>query len=418
MLNWLSNPQLLLAGVILALAQGLAALPWLRAIDSREFDKAARTPSSLGTAVLAVLGLGVLLAAYLGYRGGSEGLQLDGKVYGSVLHLQLLVDFFILAPHALLLVAPKAGAVAQAAYREGWRQPMFWLITGFAVLLMLFSIWIPYFTFGDDYKMMKQIGFDICMLAAVLFGVIAASISIAEEIEGRTAITLMSKPINRRSFLLGKFLGILLACGAMTLILGWFLNWALIITPEYDKINQVTDPMSEQARQEIVPRVSRLLPGGADTAARAFAGGAGTWAAETVAHSVGLALGFGQVMILVAVASALATRLPFVVNLVVCMVVYFLGHLAPVVVKVTDQMRRESGEGGAAVGLVKFLGDVFDTLLPALQFFNMSPAIVRETPLDLWAFAGYVGSVFGYSVLYTVIVLVVGLLLFEDRDLA
>ena len=57
-------------------------------------------------------------------------------------------------------------------------------------------------------------------------------------------------------------------------------------------------------------------------------------------------------------------------------------------------------------------------LLPALEFFNMGPAIIRETPLDLWQFAGYVVTVFGYSVLYTVIALVVGLLLFEDRDLA
>jgi len=34
-------------------------------------------------------------------------------------------------------------------------------------------------------------------------------------------------------------------------------------------------------------------------------------------------------MILVAIASALATRLTFVVNLVLCLLIYFLGHLAP-----------------------------------------------------------------------------------------
>lgn len=414
MLNWLSNPNLLLAGLILAAIQGLAALPWLRAIDPKGFAKALRTPASLGTAVLVVIGAGLLIAGYLGYKGESAGLRFDGKVYGAVLHLQLLIDFFILAPQAVILVAPKAGAVAQAAYREGWRQPMFWLIAGFAVLLMAVSIVIPYFTFGDDYKMMKQIGFDICMLAAVLFGILASSISISEEIEGRTAITVMSKPINRRQFLFGKFLGILLACMAMTLVLGWFLNWALIITPEYDKINEVSDPMSDQARVEIAPRIAKLIPGGVG---QTFAVGAGTWVAETVAHSLGLLLGFGQVMILVAVASALATRLPFVVNVVVCLVVYFLGHLAPVVVKVTDQLDA-SGEAGAGVGLVRFLGQLFDTLMPALEFFNMSPAIVRDTPLDLWAFGGYVVSVFGYSILYTGIALIVGLLLFEDRDLA
>jgi ABC-type transport system involved in multi-copper enzyme maturation permease subunit len=412
MLNWLSNPNLLLAGVIFAALQFLAALPWLRAIDPKGFDRGLRSPASLGTAVLAVLGIGAVIAGYIGYKGEGTNLAFDGKVYGSILHLQLLVDFFILAPQLLLLITPKAGAVALAAYREGWRQPMFWLITGFAILLMAVAIVIPYFTFGDDYKMMKQIGFDIIMLAAVLFGVLAASMSISEEIEGRTAITVMSKPINRRNFLIGKFLGILLACAAMSLILGWFLNWALIINPEYDKINQVTDAMATQAELDIVPYVVKLIPG---STGKAFAAGAGIWIADTVAHSLGILLGFGQVMILVAIAAALATRMSFVVNVLLCLVVYFLGHLAPVVVKVTESL---SADGAVGVGLVRFLGQLFDTLLPALEFFNMGPAIIRETPLDLWSFAAYVVTVFGYSVIYTLIALIVGLLLFEDRDLA
>ena len=110
----------------------------------------------------------------------------------------------------------------EAAYREGWRQPMFWLITVFGILLTWIAVVLPYFTFGDDYKMMKQIGFDIVMLAAVLFGVLGASMSISEEIEGRTAITLLSKPVKRWQFLLGKFVGILLAALSMTGFLSVF----------------------------------------------------------------------------------------------------------------------------------------------------------------------------------------------------
>ncbi len=413
-MDWLTNPSLLSAGVLLALYQVIAALPWLRAIDPKGFSQTLRNPTSLGYAVLSVIGIGLLFAIYLGYTGQSANITLYGKVYGSILHLQLLIDFFILAPQAVILISPKAGAVAQAAYREGWRQPMFWLIAAFGIAMMGLSIVIPYFTFGDDYKMMKQIGFDICMLAAVLFGVLASSMSISEEIEGRTAITVMSKPISRRQFLIGKFLGILMACIAMTLILGWFLNWALIINPAYDKINEVSDPMSIQARVEISPIVQRFVPG---TVGKLFAEGTGYWVGETIAHSFGLLLGFGQVMILVALASALATKMPFVVNVVLCLVLYFLGHMAPVVVKVTDK-KDATGEGGTGNGLIRFLGQLFDTILPPLEFFNMSPAIVRDTPLDLWAFASYVLSVFGCAIIYTMIALIIGLLLFEDRDLA
>src|SRR5262245_66403394 len=97
---------------------------------------------------------------------------------------------------------------------------MFWLIFGLAALLILVSTVIPYFTLGDDYKLMKQVGFDAVMLFSGLFGLLTASISVNEEIEGRTAITVMSKPVSRRQFFIGKYLGILLACGPLTPLLG------------------------------------------------------------------------------------------------------------------------------------------------------------------------------------------------------
>lgn len=411
MLSSITNTSLLYTGLILVVVQLIAALPWLNALAPGGLRGLFKNPSNIGIAIGILLGGTFLAALYMGYKGQSEGLVWNGRLYAAVLHVQLIIDFCLLVPALITVVWPKGGAVALAAFREGCRQPMFWLITLFAVLLMALSIVIPYFTFGDDYKMMKQIGYDIVMLAAALFGVLAASMSISEEIEGRTAITLLSKPINRRQFLIGKFLGILLACCAMSLILAWHLNWALLAMPEFDKINQAEDPLPVQARSTFVPPVQSLFP---SQAGKAVADGIGRWTAESVAHSFGVFLGLGQVMILVAIASALATRLPFVVNLVVCLVLYFMGHLAPVIVKVTE---KQEG-GGAGRGLVRFLGQLFDTILPALEFFNMGPAVIREIPLNLWEFGWYVLTVLGYSLIYTVIALLVGLLLFEDRDLA
>jgi hypothetical protein len=411
MFDWLFHPSLLAGGVILAAVQFVAALPWLWAIDPRGFERATRSGSTLGYVVGGVIAAGVAVAMYIGYKGDSAGLEFNGRyVYGSVLHLQLLIDLFILMPNLLILVWPKGGAVALASYREGLRQPMSWLIVVVAIIATWVSVFIPYFTFGDDFKMMKQIGFDVVMLAAALFGVLAASMSISEEIEGRTAVTLMSKPVNRRQFLIGKFAGILMACLALSLVIGWNLTFALRAQPEFDKINEVIDPMPQQAEAAFVPYFTKAVPEGP---ARVIARGAGLWFADSFAHTLGIALGFGQVMILVAIAAALATRVPFVVNLVLCLVIYFLGHLAPVIVQVT-----RAGDGGTAMGLVGFLGQLFDVLLPALEFFNMGPAIIRESPLDLWQFAGYVATVFGYALIYTSIALIVGLLLFEDRDLA
>jgi len=142
--------------------------------------------------------------------------------------------------------------------------------------------------------------------------------------------------------------------------------------------------------------------------------GATLWMGESFAHLFGVLLGFGKVMILVAVATALATRLHFVVSMLAVLFVFLFGHLAPVVVRVAENSPSQS-TGSKLVG---FLAKVFDVILPALEFFNMSPAIIRETPIYLWPFVGYVFTVFGYAIIYTAIALVIGLLLFEDRDLA
>ena len=425
MYSWLSDPTLLLAGVLLALIQFLAALPWLYAIDPRGFTQSAASGLTVAYVGGGLLLAGIGVAIFLGYKSDSQTLNWYGRyIYGSILHLQLIIDLFLLMPHAVVLVWRKGGAVAYAAFREACRQPLFWLIVAGGTALIWISASVPYFTFGDDYKMMKQIGFDIIMLSAALFGVLAASMSISEEIEGRTAVTLMSKPVNRRQFLIGKYLGIVMSCLIMSLILSWTLNFALRWHREFDPINyaadptdpfsapadKLVDPMTFQAQKTVVPLFEKPVP---SAPGKSLARGCGLWFSDTVAHNLGVLLGFGQVMILVAIACALATRLSFIVNLVICLLIYIVGHLAPVLIKVT-----EAGGGDAAMGLVGFLGRLFDVLLPALEFYNMGPAIIRETPLDLWQFGGYVLTVLGYSVIYTAIALIVGLLLFEDRDLA
>ncbi len=426
MFSWLSDPSILLAGILLALIQFLAALPWLWAVDPRGFRETATSGSAMAYVGIGVLGAGVLVAMFLGYNNDPQNLMSKGHyLYGPILHLQLIIDLFLLLPYLAMLVWPKGGVVAFAAYREACRQPMFWLITLAAILATWIAVALPYFTFGDDYKMMKQIGFDVVMLSAVMFGVLASSISISEEIEGRTAVTLMSKPVNRRQFLLGKFLGIILACLAMSMLVSWNLNYSLRAMREFDPINnnpdpidplgiptdKVVDPMTLQAQRTVVPLIEKPVP---SVPGKSVARGVGLWFSDTVAHTLGGFLGFGQAMILVGIASALATRVTFVVNLVLCLLIYFLGHLAPVVVQVTEA----TPGGGVGVGLVGFLGNLFNVLLPALEFFNMGPAIIREAPLDLWNFGVYVLTVFGYSVIYTSIALLIGLLLFEDRDLA
>jgi hypothetical protein len=399
----MSWPTALLAGLVLCLVQFLAAAPWLTVVTVGSLrplvDRSVLRlllPQALGAWAVASVLAGVGLHAVP----DPDTLSLLGRFYGALLNLQLGLDFVILALGFLLLIWPRGGAVARAAFFEGVRQPMFWfliLVLGLPALLIMPLI--PYFTFGEDFKMVKELGYDWIILLATLFAVLAASTSISEEIEGRTAVTLMSKPVSRRQFLLGKFAGILLAAFLMTGLLSMVFFLMLWFKPWYDR-----EPVPPPA---LIADPSYYWPALGD-AINAFWRGVLWWSADAVMLSSGLILGTCQVMVLLAIAVALATRLPMVVNILICLAVFFLGHLTPVLIQVTQTKFK----------LVQFVARLFDTLLPGLDFFNIGPALTRDVPPDPGRFAIYIGTVTLYALLYTTIALLLGLILFEDRDLA
>lgn len=409
MTPWLTNA----AGcTALILLQVVAAVPWLFAVAGDDLRALAKRADFWLNAALAVVLASAGLTVLIIYRNDTAQLDIAGRVYASVLHGQLIADLFLLTAWLMRATWPKGATIALAAFRESTRQPMFWLLTLGTGAFFFVSMVIPYFSFGDDFKHMKQLAHDALMLATVLFAVLAASLTITEEIEGRTAVTLMSKPVTRRQFLLGKYFGILLAALAMTLILGWVLNWALYFKPYYDRLEDSFDPLAARFQGRIAPWFGGLGP---TPELRGLFGGIGLWVGETVANTLAQMLGFGQVMVLLAVAATLAVRLPMVVSIVLCLAVFFLGNLAPILVQVSAELSQSSG---GALGLVSFLAQLLDNLLPALEFFGTNQVFIRETYLSPRDFTYHVGGVIVYAVMYSAMVLLVGLILVEDRDLA
>jgi len=108
---------------------------------------------------------------------------------------------------------------------------------------------------------------------------------------------------------------------------------------------------------------------------------------------------------------------PMVVNLVAVVVIFFLAHLTPVLVSIGYQAHQTNPDVMVSQ-ILYFMAQLFDLLLPNLESFRLEPALLNETPISAGDFAKYLGSVSLYGLLYTSIVLLFGLILFEDRDLA
>src|SRR5438477_3209540 len=274
--------QSVLVGTGLCLVQFLAALPWLGALDPKIFRSTAQRAATWLIALAAVVGAGLALALFIGVVQDPGRLLVWGRLYGAILQAQLTLDFFALFFPLLLSMWPQGGAVALAAFREGVRQPLFWVIVIGALGLMTVAPFIPYFTFGEDVKMVRELGYDTIMLSAVVFSVVAASMSISEEIEGRTAVTVMSKPVSRRDFLLGKFVGIFLAAMLMTGLLAWFFEGMMWFKLWFDN-ETVTDPAwLEPARAALGPQTGIGVT---------FILGAGVWLEQGLAVLQGTVFG-------------------------------------------------------------------------------------------------------------------------------
>ncbi|MFO0956886.1 MAG: ABC transporter permease subunit [Isosphaeraceae bacterium] len=274
----------------------------------------------------------------------------------------------------------KTVTIGLATAKQAIRQPAFLILTLLAAAGLIWTIYVPYFTLGEDIKMYKDTGLTTIIIAGLILALLTSSSVVTEEIEGRTAITLLSKPINRRQFILGKYLGIELAVLLMFAILGALFAAGVWYKYGYDLTE--TGGGTAANNDTRLLQVQQILPG--------------------------LALAFGEVSILTALSVALSTRVPMLVNLVVCMSLYFLGHLTPVLVAAT-------GPGTGANELVRFMAGFFAYLLPSLEFFNAGPSISTGVIVP-WV--GYVLPALGYCVLYSGAALFLAFLLFDSRDVA
>ncbi len=275
----------------------------------------------------------------------------------------------------LRLVTPKLAAVAKTTAKEALSQPFFYVLVAIGVILIALSLVLPYNTFGEDIKMVKSEGLTLIKILAIILAVWTASVSIANEIEGRTALTLLSKPISRRQLILGKFVGILVPVAVIFIILGTIFLAGVSYKVKYDaKESSAEDPTSMQCYEEM----AEVVPG--------------------------LALAFMEAAVLASVSVAISTRLAMIPNLVICVSIYVLGHLVPLLVN-------------SAVGdivFVRFVGNFSAAVLPVLDHFNMDTAIVTGHGVT----AGYMAWAGAYCLVYCTVAMLLALLLFEDRDLA
>lgn len=105
-------------------------------------------------------------------------------------------------------------AVTANTFLQSVRQPIFVIIVlvtlGGLALAPSYTGW----TLEDDDKMLRDMGLSTLLIQGLFLACFSASAVIHSEIEDKTVLTTVAKPLGRGSFILGKYLGV---AGAITI---------------------------------------------------------------------------------------------------------------------------------------------------------------------------------------------------------
>lgn len=248
-------------------------------------------------------------------------------------------------------------AIAKNAYRESVRQPIFYILLVTSLALVFGSPYFTFFAFREEVKMIKDMGLATITICSLLLSLFSASNVIAEEMDKKTIMTVLSKPVARGDFILGKFLGIIYSTLLATILL------TLIFLLTLWQVEKRLD-------LAILPAVFLI---------------------------------YIQVVVITAISVAVSTRAGLILNIVFCSFIFVLGHLSNYLIRFFQ------GKGL----LINSLGKIFYTVLPNLENFNVSGATVVGTPIP----ADYLLISFLYGIVYTVIALMGAMLLFQGREM-
>ena len=121
-------------------------------------------------------------------------------------------------------------AIARNTFREAVRDRVLYNLILFALLLIGSAIFIGELSAGQEAKIVVDLGLSAMLLFGVFIAIFVGVGLVYKEIERRTLYAILSKPIGRGQFLLGKYLGLNLTLLVNVVVMGIGVMVALLYT--------------------------------------------------------------------------------------------------------------------------------------------------------------------------------------------
>ena len=322
-------------------------------------------------------------------------------------------------------------AICRNTFVETTRQPIYGVLIAVTFAVLVMAVPLSTWSMGDgagdyhttDQKMLASLGLATLLVAGLLIAAFSASSAVTREIEDKTALTVISKPVSRTTFVLGKFAGVTGAVG----VAFYLCALVFLMTVRHQVVSTGSD---EYDIPVIVIGICSLALALATAVGGNYLFAWPFISAVVRASLVLLTLGMGvigfvgkgwkivpfgtdinpqllvamglifmAVLILTAVAVAASTRLGQLMTLLVCTAFFFAGTTHPYLF----------GEWAAKAPLVRWIG----WIAPNLTFFYPLDALALDKPIP----AQYAALAGAYGVCYIAALLAIGVALFQTREL-
>lgn len=99
-------------------------------------------------------------------------------------------------------------SIARVSFLESVRQPIYGVLLCCTVLMLMFNVSLSAFTMTDDDKLLMELGLSTLLLSGLFIASFSATGILTREIENKTVMTVISKPVGRPLFFVGKFVGL------------------------------------------------------------------------------------------------------------------------------------------------------------------------------------------------------------------
>jgi len=255
----------------------------------------------------------------------------------------------------------KVAAIALNTYREAIRNKILYSVILFAITIVAISALFGSVTIGDQVVLLKDFGLFALSFFGALVTIICGVSLLNKEIKQKTIYNILSKPVERWQFIIGKYLGLTMTSATLVGLMGFALFVFIALFEE---------------------SFDFLLLGGV------------AFVLMEVSLIAAVTIFFSSVVITTTL-SGLFTLGAYIAGRSIAYLAYYFSE----------------GEGynPALAGLTKAL----QVVLPDLSLYNFSDALVYGEPVAAQAYL--LG--FGYCIGYSVVLLVLAQMIFNKREL-